>query len=199
MDITTEAGAFFDNHPRLKKKARLLDITIVDPFAGFNLENAARHVEKPPYRRSRAKEKQVLGLVPRRLLPPSSCYVDMWLGWFRRASLHRGARAIRRVEHRSETQPNDLAEGTEVARPQRRFSFVVQQALSFRTRHHLCRQGVALASTRQLRSQSLVSLHAHRTEGVAESEGRKKANGVKGGDRSLGREQGRGCKRGRER
>ena len=30
MDITTEAGALFDNHPRLKTKALLLDITIVN-------------------------------------------------------------------------------------------------------------------------------------------------------------------------
>ena len=44
MDITTEAGALFDNHPRLKNKALLLDITIVNPCAGSNLENAARHV-----------------------------------------------------------------------------------------------------------------------------------------------------------
>ena len=46
MDITTEAGALFDNHPRLKNKALLLDITIVKPFAGSNLGNAARHVGK---------------------------------------------------------------------------------------------------------------------------------------------------------
>ena len=31
MDITTEAGALFDYHPRLKNKALLLDITIVNP------------------------------------------------------------------------------------------------------------------------------------------------------------------------
>ena len=37
MDITTEAGAFFDNHPRLKNKVLLLDITIVIPCAGSNL------------------------------------------------------------------------------------------------------------------------------------------------------------------
>ena len=37
MDITTEAGALFDNHPRLKNKALLLDITIVNPCAGSNL------------------------------------------------------------------------------------------------------------------------------------------------------------------
>ena len=92
--------------------------------------------------------------------------------------------AIRRVEHRSETHSNEsqhLTEGTEVARLRRRFSFVLQQALSFRTRHHLCRQRVALASTRQLRSQGPVSVQAHRTGGVTRSEGQEGANGVGGG------------------
>ena len=59
--------------------------------------------------------------------------------------------AIRRVEHRSETnstESQNLAERTEVARLRRRFSFVLQQALTFRMRHHLRRQRVALASTR---------------------------------------------------
>ena len=46
MDITTETGALFDNHPRLKNKSLLLDITIVNPCAGSNLGNAARHVGK---------------------------------------------------------------------------------------------------------------------------------------------------------
>ena len=46
MDITTEAGVLFDNHPRLKNKALLLDITIVNPCAGSNLGNAASHLEK---------------------------------------------------------------------------------------------------------------------------------------------------------
>ena len=91
---------------------------------------------------------------------------------------------IRQVEHRSETHFNEhqhLAEGTEVARLRRRSSFVLQQALLFRTRYHLCRQGVALASTRQLRFQGPVSVHAHRFEGVTESEGRKGVNEVWGG------------------
>ena len=73
--------------------------------------------------------------------------------------------AIRRVEHRSETHSNEsqhLAEGTEVARLWRRFSFALQQALSFRTRHHLCRQGVPLASTQQLRAQGPVSVQDKR-------------------------------------
>ena len=46
MDITREAGAPFDNHPRLKNKALPLDITIVNSCAGSNLGNAARHVGK---------------------------------------------------------------------------------------------------------------------------------------------------------
>ena len=70
---------------------------------------------------------------------------------------------------------------TEVARLRRRFSFVLQQALSFRTRHHLCRQGVALASTRRPHSQGPASVQAHRTGGVTGSEGQEGANGVGGG------------------
>ena len=46
-----------------------------------------------------------------------------------------------------------------------------------RARRHLCRQGVALASTRQLRSQGPVSVQAHRTEVVTGSEGQEGANG----------------------
>ena len=88
--------------------------------------------------------------------------------------------AIRQVQHRSETYSNDskhLAEGTEVTRLRRRFSFVLQQALSFRTRHHL-RQAVALASTRRPHSQGPASVQAHRTGGVTGSEGQEGANGV---------------------
>ena len=92
--------------------------------------------------------------------------------------------AIRRGQHRSETYSNDsqhLAEGTEVARLRRRFSFVLQQVLSFRTRHHLCRQGVAHASTRRPHPQGPASVQAHRTGGVTGSEGQEGANGVGGG------------------
>ena len=92
--------------------------------------------------------------------------------------------AIRRVQHRSETYSNEsqhLAEGTEVACIRRRFSFVLQQALLFRTRHHLCRQGVALANTRRPHSQGPASVQAHRTGGVTGSEGQEGANGVGGG------------------
>ena len=57
----------------------------------------------------------------------------------------------------------------------------LQQALSFRTRHHLCRQEVTLASTRQPRSQGPAPVQAHRTGGVTGSEGQEGANGVGGG------------------
>ena len=57
------------------------------------------------------------------------------------------------------------------------------QSFSFRTRHHLCRQGVALAGTRQLRSQGPGSTHAHRTEGVPGCEVGDEANGFRGGIR----------------
>ena len=43
MDITTEAGAIFDNYPRRKNNAISLGITIANPCASSNLENAARH------------------------------------------------------------------------------------------------------------------------------------------------------------
>ena len=92
--------------------------------------------------------------------------------------------AIRQVQHRSETYSNEsqhLVEGIEVARLRWRFSFVLQQALSFRTRHHLCRQGVALASTRRPHSQGPASVQAHRTGEVTGSEGQEGANEVGGG------------------
>ena len=55
------------------------------------------------------------------------------------------------------------------------------QALSFRTRHHLCKQVVVLASTRQLRSHGPVSLHAQCTDGLTGFEGREGEDGVGGG------------------
>ena len=94
--------------------------------------------------------------------------------------------AIGRVQHRSETHSNEsqhLAEGTEVARLRRRFSFVLQQVLPFRMRHHLRRQGVVLASTRQPRLQDPASVQAHRTRGITGSEGQEGANGPGGGIR----------------
>ena len=184
MDKETEAGALFDNHPRLKNKALLLNITtIINPCAGSNLGNSARLVGKHLADAAERKKNKYRGsftatysLLP---LAMSTCGEVS-------SDVHVLIKelAIRRVEHRSETNSNEsqhLAEGTEVARLRRRCSFVLQQALSFRTRQQLCRQGVALASTRQLRSRSPVSVQAHRTEGVTGSKGQEGANGVGGG------------------
>ena len=183
MDITTEAGALFDNHPRLKNKALLLDITIVNPCAGSNLGNAARHVGKHLADAVERKKNKYRGSFPATYsLLPLAMSTCGEVG----SDVHALIKelAIRRVQHRSETNSNEsqhLAEGTEVARLRRRFSFVLQQALSFRTRHHLCRQGVALASTRRPHSQGPASLQAHRPGGVTGSEGQEGANGVGGG------------------
>ena len=88
---------------------------------------------------------------------------------------------IHRPTHTHTKESQHLAEGTEVAHLRRRFSFVLQHALSLRTRHHLFRQGVVLASTRQLCSQGPVSVQAHRTEGVTGSKRQEGANEVGGG------------------
>ena len=160
MDITTEGGALFDDHPRLKNKALLRGITIVNPCAGSNLGNAARHVGKRLADAVERRKNKYRGSLPATysLLPlamPACGDVGSDVHALNRSSpsdVHALKElAIRRVPHRSETYSNEsqhLAEGTEVARLRRRLSFVLQQALSFRTRHHLCRQGVALASTR---------------------------------------------------
>ena len=183
MGITTEAGALFDDRPRLKNKVLLLDITIVNPCADSNMGNAARHVGKHLADAVEWKKNNYRGSFPATysLLPLAiSTCGDVG------SDVHTLIKelAIRRVQHRSETHSNEsqhLAEGTEVARLRRRFSFVLQQALSFRTRHHLCRQGMALASTRQPHAQGPASVQAHRTGGVTGSEGQEGANGVGGG------------------
>ena len=168
MDITTEAGALFDNHPRLKNKALLLDINIVNPCAGSNLGNAARHLGKHLADVVERKKKKFPGSFPATYsLLPLAMSTCCEVGSDMQALIKE--LAIRRVQHRSETHSNEsqhLAERTEVARLQRRFSCVLQQRLSFRTHHHLCRQGVALASTLQLRSQDPPFAHAHLTGGV---------------------------------
>ena len=183
MEITTEAGALFDNHPRLKNKALLLAVTIANPCAGSNLGNAARHVGKHLADAVEWKKNKYRGSFPATYsLLPLAMSTCGEVG----SDVHALIKdlAIRRVQHRSETYSNEsqhLVEGTEVARFRRRFSFVLQPALSFRTRHHLCRQGVALASTRHPRSQGPASVQAHRAGGVTGPEGQEGANGVRGG------------------
>ena len=64
--------------------------------------------------------------------------------------------AIKRVDRNPGVHLEDArhsAEGTEIVRLRRRSSFDLQQALSFRTRHHLCIQVVALVGNQLPRSQ----------------------------------------------
>ena len=113
VDITTEAGALFDNHPRLNNKMLLLDITIVSPCAGSNLGNAARQVGKQLADAIEWKKNKYRGSFPATyfLLPLaiSTCGV---VG----SDVHALIKvAITRVEHMSETHSNEsqyLAEGT---------------------------------------------------------------------------------------
>ena len=121
MDITTEAGTLFDNHPRLKNKALLLDIAIVNPCAGSNLGIAARHVGKHLADAVQLKKHKYRGSFPATYsflpLAMSTCGE---VGSDVHALIKK--LAIRRVEHRSETNSNEsqyLAEGTEVARLRR--------------------------------------------------------------------------------
>ena len=135
MDVTTEAGALFANHPRLKNKALLLDITIANPCVRSNLRNAVRHVGKHLTDTVERKKNKYRGSFPATYsLLPLAMSTCGEVG----SDVHALIKelAIGRVEHRSETHSNEsqhLAEETEVARIWRQFSFVLQQALSFRS------------------------------------------------------------------
>ena len=118
MDITTEAGVLFDNHPRLKNKALLLDITIVNPCAGSNLGNAARLVGKHLADAIERKKNKYRGSFPATYsVLPLALSTCGEVGSDVHAFIEE--LAISRVQHRSETHSNEsqhLAEGTEVAR-----------------------------------------------------------------------------------
>ena len=121
MDIATEAGALFDNHPRCKNKVLLLDITIANPCASSNLENAARHTGKHLADAVERKKNKYRCSFPASysLLPLAMSTCDE-VG----SGVHALMKelAIRRVEHRSEIHSNEaqhLAKGTEVARLRR--------------------------------------------------------------------------------
>ena len=117
MDITTEAEALFDSHPRLKNKALLLDITIVNPCAGSNMGNAAGHVGKHLADAvERKKNKYPRSFPATYSLLPLAMSTCGEVG----SDVHALIKelAIGRVEHRSETHSNEsqhLAKGTEEA------------------------------------------------------------------------------------
>ena len=167
---------------RLVITALLLDIGIVNPCESSNLENTAHDAGEQPADAVELKKTKYAGSFPATysLLPLVMLTCDA-VG----SDVHVLIKelAIRWVEHRSETRSDrsqHLVEVTEVVSLRRRFSFVSQQALSFRMRHHLCRQEVALASTRQLHLQGPASVHAHRTEGLTWPKEQDGANGVGG-------------------
>ena len=118
MDITTEAGALFDNHPRLKNKALLLDITIVNPCAGPNLGNEARHAGKHLADAVERKKNKYRGsLLATFSLLPLAMSTCGEIG----SDVHALIKefVIRWIEHMSEKYSNEsqhLVEGTEVAR-----------------------------------------------------------------------------------
>ena len=183
MDITTEAGAVFDNHPRLKNKALLLDITIVNPCAGSNLGNAARHVGKHLADAVERKKNKYRGSFPATYsLLPLAISTRGDVG----SDVHALIKelAIRRVQHRSETYSNEsqhLAEGTEVARLRRRFSFcftagtlIPHTSPSLQTGGGACEHPTA-TFTRP----GVATSASYR--GVTGSEGQEGANGVGGG------------------
>ena len=168
MDITTEAGTLFDSHLRRKNMALLLGITIVKPCGSSNLENAARHAGKHLADAVERKKNEYRGSFPS---PYSHLPLIMSMCGEVGSDVHALTKelAIRRVGHRLEIHPNDswhLAEGMEIARLRRRFSFVLQQTLSFRTCQHLCRQGVALVGNKQLCLQGPMTVDTYCTEGV---------------------------------
>ena len=138
---------------------------------------------KTSRRRSRAEEKQVSGLVPRYLLPPSSRYFDTWWGWLRCACPHHEARSQTGRAQVGDTPPRVPTSGgrDKSSTSSAVILFCFTAGTSLHTRHHLCRHGVMLASTRQLHSQSPAPIQAHRTGGITGSEGQEGANGVGGG------------------
>ena len=160
-------GGTLRQPPPRKNKALLLDITIANPCAISNLENTVCHPGKYHTDAVKRENNKYRGsfLVTYSLLPlaVSTCGEASSDAHVLIKEL-----AIRWVEHRSCVHSNEsrnLASGTEVARLRRRLSYILQQALSFRTRHHLCRQRVTLEGTQQLRLQGPEPVHAHCTRG----------------------------------
>ena len=131
MDITTEAGALFDNQPRRINKISLLDITIVNPCASSYLDNAARHAghhfgdaverKKNKYRGSFSANNSFLSHAMSTCGEVGSDVHAL----IKELAIRWGGH---RLEKRS-NEPQHLAQETEVARLRRRFSFVLQQAL----------------------------------------------------------------------
>ena len=64
IHVTTEAEELFDNDPRHKGKALLLDLTIVNPCVSSNFESAARQTGKHLADAVERKKNKHRGLFP---------------------------------------------------------------------------------------------------------------------------------------
>ena len=106
MDITAEAGSIFDNHPRHKNKARLLDITIFYSCASFNLWNTERHAGKHLTDAVDQTKRKYQGS-----FPATYFLLPLGLSMSGEAGSHLHALTkeftTRRVEHRSEIHSNE--------------------------------------------------------------------------------------------
>ena len=135
---SNEAGVLFGNH-HLDASTRLFYLTLL--WVSSNLKNAARHTGKHLADAVEPKKNKYRGSFPATYsLLPFTMSTRGEVGSIVHALIKE--LAIRRVEHRSETNSNEfqhLAEGAEVARLQWRLSYLLLQALSLRTRHHICR------------------------------------------------------------
>ena len=130
---------------------------------------------------SRAGKNKIPGLVPNHLLTSSPRYVNMRRGWLKRACPHQGFHhdtgRAQVVEALQQVPASGGGNGSTVARLRQAFYFVLEQALSFCTRHHPCRRDGALAGTQRLRSLSPVPVHVHCIKGMTRSEGQEGATG----------------------
>ena len=99
-------GGTLRQPPSLRNKALLLDITIVNPCAGSNLGNAARHVGKYLADAVERKKNKYRGSFPATYFPiPLATSTCGDVG----SDVHALIKelAIRRVQHRSETYFNE--------------------------------------------------------------------------------------------
>ena len=120
IDIITEVGALFDNHPRCKNKALLLDITTVNLCASSNLENTACQAGKHLVDAVEWKKNKYRGS-----FPATHSLLSLALAMCGEGGsdvhAHIKELAIRPVDHRSEIHSKEsqhLAEGTKLSRLQ---------------------------------------------------------------------------------
>ena len=143
MDVTVQEGDLFRGHP-LHGKKLLLDLTVVNPSAASNIDREAANPGSLLRDAATKKRNKYRGTHPDTycLLPVA---VSMHGALGDEAQMLIEAMATRLVDLKGlpgDSHERPAAEGRKASELRRRFSFVLQQALSQRTRHHLCRQGV---------------------------------------------------------